>query len=159
MTMPVESDRDWREDFGHENGRYICHCFKCNAQFYGHKRRIICKLCHTPPMTPTPAPPSDADRAQAVVADLLATFAEGAQPQLNFLHSERLQYLITDLCAAVRAEERERAEAQLKLADKAIDEILMQWSPLFDRDPAGRDAQHVAGNRAAFTYKKVRSAP
>ncbi|MGH8678714.1 MAG: hypothetical protein ACREUQ_10230 [Burkholderiales bacterium] len=36
--MIQESERDWKEDFGHENGRYLCNCFKCKEQFFGHKR-------------------------------------------------------------------------------------------------------------------------
>lgn len=61
--LPTESERDWTEDFGHENGRYICRCFKCNAQFYGHKRRVMCRICHTgAAMTKSPAPlPADVE--------------------------------------------------------------------------------------------------
>ena len=43
MTGP--SDRDWVEDFTHENGNYMCHCVPCKKFFYGHKRRHCCKLC------------------------------------------------------------------------------------------------------------------
>jgi Zn finger protein HypA/HybF involved in hydrogenase expression len=37
--------QDWTEDFGHENGRYQCRCIECAQMFYGHKRRVLCKVC------------------------------------------------------------------------------------------------------------------
>lgn len=37
---------DWVEDFEHENGQYECRCIMCNRSFVGHKRRVICKICH-----------------------------------------------------------------------------------------------------------------
>lgn len=40
-----EPKRDWEEDFPHENGTYMCTCYKCKNTFYGYKRRVICKLC------------------------------------------------------------------------------------------------------------------
>lgn len=40
-------DGDWIEDFAHENGCYMCRCFDCAQIFHGHKRRAICKTCHT----------------------------------------------------------------------------------------------------------------
>ncbi len=40
-----KSNRDWKEDFKHENGNYKCNCGKCGNHFYGHKRRVRCKLC------------------------------------------------------------------------------------------------------------------
>ena len=39
------SDRDWPEDFDHENGNYECKCLTCGNMFRGHKRRVICKVC------------------------------------------------------------------------------------------------------------------
>lgn len=39
------TDRDWKEDFGHENGNYEQFCLKCGNRFVGHKKRIICKEC------------------------------------------------------------------------------------------------------------------
>jgi hypothetical protein len=38
-------DGDWEEDFPHENGNYMCNCHKCGKQFFGHKRRVTCKVC------------------------------------------------------------------------------------------------------------------
>jgi hypothetical protein len=37
--------RNWEEDYGHENGDYINTCVKCNNIFFGHKRRVVCKVC------------------------------------------------------------------------------------------------------------------
>src|SRR6478736_9041060 len=48
LTMPDHSDRDWSEDFPHENGNYSNKCMECKLYFYGHKRRVICKKCFTP---------------------------------------------------------------------------------------------------------------
>ena len=46
MNMLIDkSNRDWVEDFSHENGNYMCKCGKCKNYFYGHKRRVRCKLC------------------------------------------------------------------------------------------------------------------
>ena len=43
--LPKLSERDWKEDFIHENGNYVNYCIKCKKGFFGHKRRVICKLC------------------------------------------------------------------------------------------------------------------
>ena len=39
------SERDWDEDFGHENGDYCLKCITCKEQFRGHKRRTSCRTC------------------------------------------------------------------------------------------------------------------
>lgn len=39
------SPKNWVEDFNLENGNYICTCLICDHQFFGYKRRIICKEC------------------------------------------------------------------------------------------------------------------
>jgi hypothetical protein len=36
---------DWTEDYAHENGNYMCLCMRCNKQFFGHKRRVVCRVC------------------------------------------------------------------------------------------------------------------
>jgi hypothetical protein len=41
------TDRDWKEDFQHENGRYFCLCAECGNKFMGHKRRHVCNTCDT----------------------------------------------------------------------------------------------------------------
>lgn len=46
--IPEPSPRDWREDFAHENGNYACKCSTCGMSFFGHKRRITCKVCAAP---------------------------------------------------------------------------------------------------------------
>lgn len=38
-------ERSWPEDFAHENGNYTCACCVCGNQFFGHKRRVVCRLC------------------------------------------------------------------------------------------------------------------
>lgn len=42
------SDRDWPDDFAHENGNYFNQCFVCKETFRGYKRRIVCKKCCGP---------------------------------------------------------------------------------------------------------------
>ncbi|KKN33990.1 hypothetical protein LCGC14_0798030 [marine sediment metagenome] len=42
-----ESERNWPEDFSHENGNYFCRCCHCGKDFIGHKRRVVCKVCST----------------------------------------------------------------------------------------------------------------
>lgn len=41
----TQSDRDWPEDFYHENGNYTNKCFYCERSFFGDKRRIVCRKC------------------------------------------------------------------------------------------------------------------
>jgi hypothetical protein len=41
----MECERNWPEDFGHENGQYVCGCLLCGLAFVGHKRRVCCKTC------------------------------------------------------------------------------------------------------------------
>lgn len=43
-----QPERDWTEDFGHENGNYQCICGDCGETFIGHKRRVTCKKCASP---------------------------------------------------------------------------------------------------------------
>lgn len=45
MHVIGTSPRDWTEDFAHENGRYLCGCCKCGQNFFGHKRRVVCRVC------------------------------------------------------------------------------------------------------------------
>lgn len=40
-------NRNWTEDFSHENGNYQNKCSRCELYFIGHKRRTVCKLCAT----------------------------------------------------------------------------------------------------------------
>lgn len=43
------TDRDWKDDFSHENGKYINICMDCKLPFYGHKRRVVCHKCAEAP--------------------------------------------------------------------------------------------------------------
>ena len=40
-----DSEHSWKEDYPHENGKYLHICRECGAEFLGHKRRMICKAC------------------------------------------------------------------------------------------------------------------
>ena len=40
--------RDWPQDFTHENGNYQCGCGVCGMLFYGHKSRVVCRVCASP---------------------------------------------------------------------------------------------------------------
>jgi len=41
------TERDWPEDFSHENGQYMNTCVYCKLVFTGYKRRVVCKACHS----------------------------------------------------------------------------------------------------------------
>lgn len=36
---------NYTEDYNHENGNYMNMCIRCDNEFLGHKRRVICKKC------------------------------------------------------------------------------------------------------------------
>jgi len=40
-----QSEADWIEDFTHENGNYMNKCINCEEMFFGHKRRVVCRIC------------------------------------------------------------------------------------------------------------------
>ena len=44
-TIAFLSNRNWKEDYKHENGNYLNKCYRCSQYFLGHKRRPICKEC------------------------------------------------------------------------------------------------------------------
>jgi len=41
----TELERNWPEDYLHENGCYQNKCKICGSFFLGHKRRPVCKVC------------------------------------------------------------------------------------------------------------------
>lgn len=41
-------ERNFPEDYSHENGNYRNICCLCKNEFKGHKRRVICKKCEQP---------------------------------------------------------------------------------------------------------------
>lgn len=45
LLPKIGSERDWIEDFNHENGKYLSQCGTCAHHFYGHMSRFLCKLC------------------------------------------------------------------------------------------------------------------
>lgn len=45
IAMVPANPGNWPEDSSHENGNYECKCCHCGATFYGHKRRVVCKVC------------------------------------------------------------------------------------------------------------------
>lgn len=49
MPMGTDPERNWPEDAPHENGNYYCTCCHCGESFVGHKRRVVCKVCHNKP--------------------------------------------------------------------------------------------------------------
>lgn len=55
LRLKAPASEDWPEDFNHENGSYINECCLCGHRFLGHKRRVVCRICATPPQ-PTPTP-------------------------------------------------------------------------------------------------------
>lgn len=49
-------EKDWPEDFDHENGMYYCRCIHCKDLFIGYKRRAVCKLCSDTSVVEKPDP-------------------------------------------------------------------------------------------------------
>jgi hypothetical protein len=45
LKNTTREQRNWPEDFEHENGNYSCACHSCLREFTGHKRRVTCKSC------------------------------------------------------------------------------------------------------------------
>lgn len=41
----TKPEKDWPEDFSHENGMYYCRCVSCKELFIGYKRRVVCREC------------------------------------------------------------------------------------------------------------------
>ena len=39
------SARDWTEDYADGENQYQCKCSTCGHSFFGHKRRVTCKVC------------------------------------------------------------------------------------------------------------------
>ena len=51
MIKDHNPNKDWEEDWGHEDGMYYCRCMRCNEMFIGYKRRVVCKECDALPKT------------------------------------------------------------------------------------------------------------
>lgn len=51
-------EKDWPEDWGHENGQYYCRCMYCRDMFIGYKRRVVCKQCSSIETKQTPENPT-----------------------------------------------------------------------------------------------------
>lgn len=45
MGNDTKPEKDWPEDWPHENGMYYCRCIHCKEQFLGYKRRVVCREC------------------------------------------------------------------------------------------------------------------
>lgn len=43
----TKPEKDYPEDWHHENGQYYCRCVHCKELFIGYKRRVVCKECST----------------------------------------------------------------------------------------------------------------
>jgi hypothetical protein len=39
--------KDFPEDFPYDNGFYYHICHRCHQEFYGYKKRLLCKECET----------------------------------------------------------------------------------------------------------------
>lgn len=71
VVMGATDERNWTEDFSHENGEYQNLCIQCGCIFIGHKRRHICKVCaHPAPAVPNPLQ-ALTDIQQEIELDLL----------------------------------------------------------------------------------------
>lgn len=89
---------NWPEDATHENGDYECTCCHCGATFYGHKRRVTCKVCATPP-----AGGGDGTSIYALLRSIRYNATHGSQDRP--LH-ERLRLIAEDAEKAIAESER-----------------------------------------------------
>ena len=48
MKIELIDAENWPKDFTLENGYYQCKCGVCSNLFYGHKSRVVCRLCAAP---------------------------------------------------------------------------------------------------------------
>ena len=92
------TDRDWVEDFEHENGQYFCQCFECDEQFMGHKRRYVCKVCHTKAKEAFEALSEEEQKAvmEKKVEDAKEFFEkmDGFKPRAN--HTSTCPFILTE---------------------------------------------------------------
>jgi hypothetical protein len=125
---PEHSDRDWTEDFPHENGNYVCHCVHCGENFYGHKRRPLCRKCAME-VTTSDAPKQLTPEQEAVVKGVLNN-SQGTA--FSTVANGEWYYDVATVIAVALAilsdqnEEMERLRGELK-ADMRI--MAMEWSP------------------------------
>jgi hypothetical protein len=58
LGMLHSPERDWVEDFKHENGQYMNRCYKCKLTFIGYRGRFVCRQCF-------PRPPEEVTKTEA----------------------------------------------------------------------------------------------
>jgi hypothetical protein len=88
-------DRNWDEDFLHENGNYVNNCVSCRLYFRGHKRRVICKKCSS---TPDPVKEDETSgQRQSLAHEYAANFPdhEYKAARLGFEHGFIAGYKIS----------------------------------------------------------------
>jgi len=77
---------DWPEDFGHENGQYLCSCCECKRTFTAHKRRVVCKLCALAAPSPAPAVPSVDGPPEDPTPQMMRVGLESMWPRAPYQH-------------------------------------------------------------------------
>lgn len=87
-----QSNRDFPEDFEHENGMYYCNCRVCGQHFIGYKRRVVCKVCvgelvkgaESPPSSPAAMDKVSKHDLARLIGSLEA-YAKTAKPESQWM--------------------------------------------------------------------------
>lgn len=99
ISKQVSVEKDWTEDFEHENGMYQNRCRTCNGLFIGYKRRLTCKECATKQVSVEPevsAENSEDERFLRIFDKLLGDCTKGKlfSGEYYWLTSEKRIYKI-----------------------------------------------------------------
>lgn len=91
------NERDWPEDFSHENGTYTNQCVSCKHGFIGNKHRSTCKKCAmSNPRTPSPVP-NEHSQEGTLDGKLVQKVADAIiKSQRNYADKENFAGLLLD---------------------------------------------------------------
>lgn len=166
MTHPSPEavERDWPEDFGHENGNYQNTCQTgllggCGLTFRGHKRRVICRACS-----------QRSEKLGALIESARASVASMGPVELAMMHAAQTASFIRaefpegadDLLAKnhlhVLAAHVTALTAQLEAERATGDETARHISRLLDhlaRETARADAAEAEAKALREAVKQV----
>lgn len=135
------TERDWPEDFAHENGNYGNLCCLCRMTFAGHKRRHVCRVCSLK------SEPMNAQDHQTLIAHIgwMRRMTANSRQSHGWTFDDEIAALdrvvVAASMAAIRAEDpliADREKAEEYLSGKRDSELLDQAKPLRGRDGSGK---------------------
>lgn len=92
---------NWPEDATHENGDYECRCCHCGATFYGHKRRVTCKVCASP------QPSQSVEVSEGMVRAFCAAYNCEAESDFSpLITTNQREHVRAAITAALAAKEK-----------------------------------------------------